>query len=63
MAPRLTLELKRVILDMFTKGLSTVKIARVLKTMSGYTITRQGLLKFLKRQENIMTAVSSQLVP
>ena len=59
MAPRLTLELKRVILDMFTKGLSTVKIARVLKTMSGYTITRQGLLKFLKRQENIMTASSN----
>ena len=55
-ASRLTSEMKRVILDMFAKGLSTVRIARVLKTMSGYTITRQGLLKFWKRQENLVTA-------
>ena len=34
-------EMKKIILDMFAKGLSTVHIARVLKTMSGYALRRQ----------------------
>ena len=58
MACRFTSEMKIIILDMFAKGLSTVQIARVLKTMCGYTITRQGLFKFWKRQENLVTASS-----
>ena len=58
MACRFTSEMKIIILDMFAKGLSTVQIARVLKTMCGYTITGQGLFKFWKRQENLVTASS-----
>lgn len=52
MAPRLTLEMQSVILDMFSQRLSTIKIACALKTIYGYTITRQGVLKFIKRHGN-----------
>ena len=58
MAWRFTSEMKIIILDMFAKGLSTVQIARALKTMCGYTITRQGLFKFGKRQANLVKASS-----
>ena len=53
MAPRLTLELKSVVLDMVRQGFSTVKISSALETIFGHKISRQGLLKFLKKRESV----------
>ena len=52
MAPHLTQEMKKVVLDMKAQGLSTVEICRAVKTIINYDVTRHGIWKLLSRQVN-----------